>query len=468
MKKTPAFMSTPLCVAFAAFASSSPSSQAQTCASTGADIAIGFFTAIANHESRDGIEALSLGTHICNIGNAPIDFYPNNTNRHPVLAQGFFRYRSVGPDGNARFEQLGQSWCYHPFVAANLGSCCTGCVPGDVNLLAPKCSDPVNSGFIGGQSSLGPKWQVNAATGVFPYPPANPTWSGPVARRLQVRIADLDPVLNGGGQYFAEVVAVSASDSAAANHHNNASHAPVNVTGSGSAWSFTLVNPTRRERVAIQAWRMIDPQVTESAILVPGDGWFIVAGRASQIDATTWHYEYAVQNLSSDRSGGAFHVPCPAGVSVTEIGFHDVDYTNGDGPGNVNVSGTDWPGSVSGNAVSWATETFTQNQAANAIRWGTLYNFRFDASTPPTTGTLTLGLFKPGTPETVEISGFPVPSAPPVCLADWNDDGFADSQDFFEFAAAWFDQQPAADFNQDGEINSQDFFEFLSAFFAGC
>lgn len=33
-----------------------------------------------------------------------------------------------------------------------------------------------------------------------------------------------------------------------------------------------------------------------------------------------------------------------------------------------------------------ASEAFAQNQNANAIRWGTLYNFRFDADQPPDFG----------------------------------------------------------------------------------
>ena len=39
-------------------------------------------------------------------------------------------------------------------------------------------------------------------------------------------------------------------------------------------------------------------------------------------------------------------------------------------------------------------ETQAQNASANAIRWGTLYNFRFDANAAPQSGTITLGLWK--------------------------------------------------------------------------
>jgi hypothetical protein len=54
------------------------------------------------------------------------------------------------------------------------------------------------------------------------------------------------------------------------------------------------------------------------------------------------------------------------------------------------------------------------------------------------------------------------------CGADFNDDGVATSQDFFDFLDAFFGADPRADFNEDGGVNSQDFFDFLAAFFAGC
>jgi len=53
--------------------------------------------------------------------------------------------------------------------------------------------------------------------------------------------------------------------------------------------------------------------------------------------------------------------------------------------------------------MTWNSETFAQNPNANAIRWGTLYNFRFDSNSPPQTTNATVGFLKTGTPVTVQI-----------------------------------------------------------------
>jgi len=76
--------------------------------------------------------------------------------------------------------------------------------------------------------------------------------------------------------------------------------------------------------------------------------------------------------------------------------------------------------------------------------------------------------------------GFLVRLDPPRCVADFNNDHFVNSQDFFDFLTAFFITptcpQPCpnpelgcpADFNHDCIVNSNDFFDFLTAFFAGC
>jgi hypothetical protein len=61
--------------------------------------------------------------------------------------------------------------------------------------------------------------------------------------------------------------------------------------------------------------------------------------------------------------------------------------------------------------MTWNSETLAQNPNANAIRWGTMYNFRFDSNSPPQTTNATIGFLKTGSPITVQVQG---PSTAPA------------------------------------------------------
>ena len=95
-----------------------------------------------------------------------------NNNQHPVVSQNLFKFKSNGT--YATFQQLGQSWLKHGFAADTGNLCCTCQNPGNSQLLGVGCSDAYVASQAGTQSGLTPRWQVNAHTGVFAYPPANP------------------------------------------------------------------------------------------------------------------------------------------------------------------------------------------------------------------------------------------------------------------------------------------------------
>jgi len=65
------------------------------------------------------------------------------------------------------------------------------------------------------------------------------------------------------------------------------------------------------------------------------------------------------------------------------------------------------------------------NANANALRWGTLYNFRFTVNVEPDTTTATIGLFKPGPFNSVQATTI----GPKLALIDCNDNLVHDACD---------------------------------------
>src|SRR6202007_1867875 len=120
-----------------------------------------------------------------------------------------------------------------------------------------------------------------------------------------------------------------------------------------------------------------------------------------------WHYEYVLYNQNLDRGMQSFSVPLGAGTSISNVGFHAPPQHPGsanDGTvGSAGYSSAPWTVTQTSSSLTWSSETFAQNPNANAIRWGTLYNFRFDSDKPPQAANATLGFFKTGSPITGAI-----------------------------------------------------------------
>jgi len=387
--------------------------------SSGPDVIVGDVSDVGNYAVAGGLDAIALGTTSCNVGDANLSWVASTPN-HPVIGGNLYRYTTV--DGAQRFEQIGQSWLKHGFAALQGNVCCTCSGSGNGSALGVGCSDPYSSGLNGSQGGLGPRWQVNAKTGVFTYPPANPAWSGSTARRIEVLLTDLTPSGGPGGpRYFGECQYVTPDDAAAGNQNNNASWREMTVSGTAANYTFTMLGVTNRQQAAIQGWASFDNQVQLSNVQVPSDGLFIVGSRAYDLGGGQHRYEYAVYNMNSHRSGGTFSVPVPVGANVTNAGFHGVVYRNGDGPGNVNMSSSDWAFAVNAGVATWSTQTEAQNTNANALRWGTTYNFRFDCDVAPTTGNATIGLWRAGSPNSADAAAQvpgPLGGSSSVCSGD--------------------------------------------------
>jgi len=346
------------------------------------------------------IAAYNFATQSCNAGTGALDWFTNaGDTRHPVIAQNMFRLK----DG--RFEHIGYSWLKHGFCAlSEVESGCSPCAQTDCTTLGVGCADTYWAMLNDGSQGRSKRF-VNAAEGTHVEGGGQPTGGSIVRGRLQVRVEDIDPAQNPGAEWFIEGQYVTADDTLAGNGGNNASWRRIEVNAVSSVAGG---GPTHREEPAIFAWKNQDPGVeiqritnTEGAFTT----YYFLGHRVTRTSPNAWQYEYALQNLTSTQCAGAFSVPHHPTATVSNIDFHGTRYHSGDP-----FDQTPWPASESGTSIDWATESFATNAEANALRWGTLYNYRFEANTPPEDGQITIGLFEPGINSSMLVGGVAVPS----------------------------------------------------------
>ena len=174
---------------------------------------------------------------------------------------------------------------------------------------------------------------------------------------------------------------------------------------------------------AIRAWKVKNSNVNEQDIQLTDEGLLILSALATDVGSGFHEYEYALYNMNSHDSVRSFSVPLAANAIVCDIGFHDVANPS-DHPEP--YDSTDWPGVVCGSAVTWSTDSFAQNPNANALRWGTLYNFRFKADAPSITTTdVTIGLYRSAGQVAVATEtpgGMPTGQSPTDCQPNGNPD----------------------------------------------
>jgi hypothetical protein len=140
------------------------------------------------------------------------------------------------------------------------------------------------------------------------------------------------------------------------------------------AWSGTTVN-------------RIEPDPGNDSV------WFM-GYEVTDASAGVWHYEYALYNMSLDCAIQSFRLPAGPGVNVSNIGFH----TSPQEPG--------WPNDGTFNNQGYGSTPWSvvcAKSECHAIRWGTLYDFRFDADQPPQATSATVDFFKTESPMKVAI-----------------------------------------------------------------
>jgi len=446
-------------------------------AANGPDVIVGDLPDFSSWGVYNGVAAFSIATTSCNIGTSNLRWERSNS-FHPVIGQNLYRWKVI--NGAGRFEMIGQSFLKHGFTALN-GTLCGPCSPRDNtgDTLDPTCSDPYSSSLNGSQDRLGPKYQVNAFTGVYPFPvtgipPVPGDASGAIARRLQAKVADVQANMNTGALYFAEGHYIAQDDAAAGNGLNNIAYRRVNISGISPNFTMSTVSnfTTQRQVPAIYGWGTAELGVTYRTISVPGEGQFTLACKSTFMANGQWHYEYALHNNNSDRSGAGFQINLPGEGMQDQVGFYNTGFSAVAYHSGEPYSATPWTISRTPTAFKWdVVDSFATNPNANALRWGTMYSFRFDSAQPPTTtGTATLTLFKPGAagaPNTITVTGVVVP-IPPPCVGDFNIDGGVDGQDISCFFTDWENGLASADTDRNGGVDGSDVEAFVTHWAGGC
>jgi len=386
----------------------------------GPDVIVGDVNGLAQFGSSSGTQVgLALGTDSCNAGTVDLNWFQLPSNDHPVIPQNIYRM-SGGGSNDQRFEQIGQSSVKHAFTALTQNICGFGCNGVGGTRLGSGCSDPYTASLNSGPS-LGSRAWINPYTGFYPRgdsatPPnihTGHTHTGP-SHRVLTEIADLSTSQNPGATYYAEGQYVTPHEYAwcqanpgQCNMNNNVSYRRYSVNGTTSPFTFSPVGSTVRMKPAIDAWTGATKVQFEPAPGVDGIGF--VGYKVTETSPGVWHYEYAVYNQNIDRAIQSFSVPAGAGVTLSNIGFHAPPQHPGWGAdgtvANTGFSNSPWTSSQAGGVITWGSETFATNQNANGIRWGSLYNFRFDSNRPPTTMNATIGFLKTGDPVLVQVQG---------------------------------------------------------------
>jgi len=387
----------------------------------GPDVIVGDVNGLAQFGNSSGTQVgLALGTDSCNAGVVDLNWIPLPNNDHPVIPQNLYRM-SGGVTNNERFEQIGQSSLKHAFNALTEDLCGLGCNGVGGERLGSGCSDPYTASLNASQNGLGSRAWINPFNGAYPRgdsatPPNRHAFhphTGP-SHRILTEISDLRTTQNNGATYYAEGQYVTPhefvwcqANPGQCNMYNNVSYRRYDVTGTESPFSFSPAGSTVRTQPAINAW----PGASRVEIRPdPGnDGIGVVGFMVTNPSPGVWHYEYAVYNQNLDRAVQSFGVPVGTGATISNIGFHAPPQHPGwaaDGTvGNTGYSSAPWTQTQAGGVMTWSSETFAQNPNANAVRWGTLYNFRFDSDRPPQITNATIGFLKTGAPITVQIQG---------------------------------------------------------------
>ena len=133
----------------------------------GPDVIVGDLPQLAQfgNDTAQHLVGLGVATTSCNNGTEPLHWFALPQTDHPVIPQNLYRM------SGDRFEQIGQSWLKHAFLALENNACSFGCNTSGCTTgsnLCSGCSDPYTASLNANQNSIGSRAWVNPFTGSFP------------------------------------------------------------------------------------------------------------------------------------------------------------------------------------------------------------------------------------------------------------------------------------------------------------
>jgi hypothetical protein len=365
-----------------------------------------------------GRVALAPSAELENVGAGSVEWYESispslydGVGPHPYLHMAVYRLEADG-----RLVQLGLGDVKHAYRALNLGCGCPSAA-----LLYPGCGDVYGVPTNVDRQYLGPRQAVTARTGAWERVGSHfdlclglqPLACDPATddaddyrdhhgespagffhddfeHRLWVREAELRTA---GAAYFVEAWYLAAGD---VDIFNSMGRRTVLPDLDGSVWSFGFGDDALRNGSVLAEI----PNATLEEVDT-GEGHLHLAVTSTELGGGIHRYRYTLMNFDFDRQVERFAVPLPLGAVVTNADSH----APGDEPAG------DWALEVDANAISW------QAPPGNALDWGMLAAFEFDANRSPGTSEVSLVVLEPGEPGALAVAAaVPVPEPRPSLL----------------------------------------------------
>jgi hypothetical protein len=322
------------------------------------------------------LKNVGLGSIVWSEAIEPVSF--TEVGPHPMLALAFYRL------ANGRLEQLGIADVKHAFRAINDGCPCPA-----GKIFYPACGDIYGVVTNLNRKYLAPREEVTSHTaawtrlgshfdqclGTAPLPievcdPADepddyrdhqgddPLYHDSFEHRLVVMDEDL---ATPDARYFIEAWYLVADD---VDLWNSMGHREVTPRLVREAWSFSFVEQGLRLGSILS--RLTEEGAT-SAVVDTGVGRLELAVETADLGGGMTHYDYALMNFDFDRQIERFEVAIESGVVVENISFS----------GTVGLGGSPWESKLGEASIVF------EAPAGEALDWGRLYRFGFDANRPP-------------------------------------------------------------------------------------